>query len=322
MPHQDFPRYLAAKKSVDDRALNRAVWQSLASILPPSTPSTPLKVLETGAGIGTMIERMLEWDLLIYAEYTAIDAMPENIAQARQRLPAWGAANGWQVENTPQGKIRLAKPGRRVLVDLQCAEMYAFITAQKASQTRPTWHLLVAHAFLDLLDIPVALPELFSLLKSGGLFYFSLNFDGVTLLEPTIDPDLDAQIEALYHRTMDERIIDGKVSGDSRSGRHLFTQIQTAGAHILAAGASDWVVFAGPDGYPHDEAYFLHFIIHTIQGALQNHPELSAQRTAQRFAAWIAERHAQIERRQLVYIAHQLDFAGQVPTPGPAQASK
>jgi hypothetical protein len=29
-----------------------------------------------------------------------------------------------------------------------------------------------------------------------------------------------------------------------------------------------------------------------------------------RFEAWIAERHAQIERGELVYIAHQLDFFG------------
>ena len=29
------------------------------------------------------------------------------------------------------------------------------------------------------------------------------------------------------------------------------------------------------------------------------------------FEAWIAERHAQIERGELVYITHQMDFLGQ-----------
>jgi hypothetical protein len=31
-----------------------------------------------------------------------------------------------------------------------------------------------------------------------------------------------------------------------------------------------------------------------------------------RLAAWIAERHTQIERSTLVYIAHQLDLLGRV----------
>jgi len=38
---------------------------------------------------------------------------------------------------------------------------------------------------------------------------------------------------------------------------------------ILDAGSSDWVIFAGPQGYPSDEAYFLHFIIHTIGTACE-----------------------------------------------------
>jgi hypothetical protein len=40
-----------------------------------------------------------------------------------------------------------------------------------------------------------------------------------------------------------------------------------------------------------------------MRGALQGHRELDPAR----FAAWIAERHAQIDRGELVYIAHQLD---------------
>ena len=75
---------------------------------------------------------------------------------------------------------------------------------------------------------------------------------------------------------------------------------------ILAAGSSDWVVFAGPQGYPADEAYFLQFIIHTMQQALTDHPDLDAAR----FADWIRRRQQQIESGDLVYIAHQIDFWG------------
>ena len=43
-------RYLAAKKSVDDRALNWQVWQRLVAALPRATTEQPLRILEVGAG--------------------------------------------------------------------------------------------------------------------------------------------------------------------------------------------------------------------------------------------------------------------------------
>ena len=125
-------------------------------------------------------------------------------------------------------------------------------------------------------------------------------------LQPIIEPTLDELIERLYHQTMDSRIIAGQPSGDSHAGRHLFTHLQNSGATILAAGASDWVVFPTAQGYPADEAYFLHFIIDTIAGSLSGHPDLDLTR----FREWITARHAQVECGELIYIAHQLDFVG------------
>ena len=304
-----FPRYLAAKKSVDDRALNRHVWNSLADALPRSSAESPLCALEIGAGIGTMLERMLEWGLLEYADYTALDALPENIAASRERLPAWAKERGYQATQSGDSQFSIQGQARSVRLDLKVADLFDFIAANdRRPQGLRRWDLLIAHAFLDLMDIPTTLPQLFNLLRPGGLFYFTINFDGATLFEPAIDPVFDDLIQALYHRTMDERIMDGKPSGDSRAGRHLFKRIQDAGGHILDAGASDWVVFPTPQGYPHDEAYFLHFIIHTLHQALRGHPELDTAR----FEEWIARRHRQIEDSLLVYIAHQLDFLGWV----------
>jgi hypothetical protein len=96
--------------------------------------------------------------------------------------------------------------------------------------------------------------------------------------------------------------------GDSRAGRHLFSHLQMAGAQVLAAGASDWVVHSVNGKYPADEAYFLHFILHFFEESLTGHPELNAAA----FANWIKERRAQIERGELVYIAHQMDFLAKV----------
>jgi SAM-dependent methyltransferase len=280
-----FIRYLSAKKSVDDRALNRQVWETMRQTLPTASAENPLRVLELGAGIGTMIERMSEWGALSYADYTAIDVEPANIIEARERT---------------------AEIGRNINLTLESIDVFDFIAREK---DRQQWDLLIAHALLDLFDIPTALPKLLTLLRPGGLFYFTINFDGATIFEPTIDPQFDALVEKLYHATMDARLTDGKPSGDSRAGRHLFQHLRATGTEILAAGSSDWVVFAGENGYSADEAYFLHFIVNTVAHALTDHPDLDPIQ----FSAWIAQRHRQIDNGELVYIAHQLDFFGRMP---------
>ncbi len=300
-----FTHYLAAKKSVDDRALNRHVWQSLRQTLPAATPETPLRVLEIGAGIGTMIERVLEQGLLTQATYTAIDADADNMTEARLRLSQWALAQRFAKTDEDPNQLRLQRKAQNITVIQETIDVFDFIARE---QHRRTWDLLIAHAFVDLVDVPSTLPSLFSLLRPGGLFYFTIVFDGATILQPEIDPIFDTHVEQLYHQTMDDRVVNGQPSGDSRTGRHFFQHLQAIDAELLAVGSSDWVVFPGPNGYPADEAYFLHFIVHTMQTALQGHPELDASR----FAGWIATRHAQIKAKELVYIAHQLDFLGRV----------
>jgi hypothetical protein len=165
---------------------------------------------------------------------------------------------------------------------------------------------VVAHAVLDLIDLPTALPRLLSLLAPGGIFYFTLNFDGATIFEPCLDPDLDRRIEALYHRTMDMRRHRGRPAGSSCTGRQLLQHLMFLKVRVVAAGNSDWVVFPGPGGYPGDEAYFLHAIIDTVHQALDGHPELPATR----LNPWIDTRHRQIDTATLIYVAHQLDVMG------------
>jgi hypothetical protein len=174
------------------------------------------------------------------------------------------------------------------------------------NQQHGSWDLLVAHAFLDLVDVPSTLQRILDLAQNEGMFYFSINYDGLTVLHPDIDPEFDEFVLELYHRTMEHRIRDDQQFGDRFTGRHLFQHIRDAGGKILASGSSDWVVYPGTSGYNHDEAYFLHFIIHTMYRALENHTELDSQR----FSEWIRLRHEQIDRQELVYIAHQLDYFG------------
>jgi SAM-dependent methyltransferase len=298
-----YPRYLAAKKSVDDRALSRQVFTALVQALRPQQGPVPITWLEVGCGIGTMVERLWDWGIFVNAEYTAVDLLPENIVAAKERLPVFARERGLQFEEKGENGLVLTNPHRSLKVSLEVADIFDFVARQNG---RAAWDVLVAHAFLDLVDLEIALPRLFALLKPGGCFYFTLNFDGATTFLPTLDAGLDALIEKLYHATMDGRRVDGRPSGSSRTGRLLFSSLPKYGGRILAAGSSDWVVFPGPNGYPADEAYFLHHLVHTVDEALSGHPRLNEAT----FREWLSRRHRQIDQGELVYIAHQLDFLG------------
>jgi hypothetical protein len=283
-----FPRYLLSKQSVDDRALNKDVLSALKANL----PDEPLSVTEVGGGIGTMVARLLKWDVISQADYTLVDGMPENIEFAKEWLPKWGKENGLKVENTSDG-LRMVSDNKDLRLKLVRADVFDFIARDPSPAD-----LLIAHALLDLLPMPNSLAKLLTLTK--GLAWLTINFDGVTAFEPLIDKKLDSQIERLYHDTMDTR----PGGGDSLMGRHLFGYLKQVGAEIETAGSSDWVVHPVRGRYPYDEAYFLQTILHFFEESLGNHPAINKVA----FAAWLQERRDQVAHGELVYIAHQMDF--------------
>jgi hypothetical protein len=284
-----FPRYLLAKQTVDDRALNKDVVNALRVHL----PNEPVSVIEVGGGIGTMLKRLIRWDLFRSGEYTLVDSMPENIEYARAWIPQWAAETGLTVEGSGQEDRYLCDNTRKIRLRLVCADVFEFI-----EQNQKRADLLIAHAFLDLLPMPGSLEKLFSLTK--GLAWLTINFDGVSCLLPEIDPSLDGQIERLYHATMDSR----PTGGDSRMGRKLFEHLKTVQAEILSAGASDWVVYPQHGSYPADERYFLQFILHFFETSLKNCTDLSAGILED----WLLKRQEQVNCSELTYIAHQMDF--------------
>ncbi len=304
-----YSRYLAAKKTVDDRSLNRQVQEQLRSSLQDVEPERSIEILEVGAGIGTMITRLAELELICSAHYIALDRDPDNVRTAIPYLQEWCEGRGIEIQPEGDLAVRLSMGDGELYVELQVGDIEDLLD-QWGDPYR--FDLLIAHAFLDLIDLTTTLPRLLKVIRPGGLFYFTLNFDGVTALSPEVDTELDSRVEILYHRTMDERPTRGHSSGGSHSGRQLISLVLDSGADLLAAGSSDWVVFPQDNTYPADEAYFLHFIVHTIDEALQGHPELDPSA----FKEWIRTRHSQIDRGELTYIAHQLDILGRIPESG------
>src|SRR6266498_2970146 len=284
-----FSHYLLSKQTVDDRALNKDVLNALRASMPPQ----PVSIVEVGAGIGTMLKRLVTWDIFCAGEYVLVDAMEENIAYAREWIPQWAVEAGLSVERIGENQLHLCGQTRDIQIRLECADVFDFIQRNK----KPA-DVLIAHAFLDLLPMPESLAGLLSLTK--GLAWLTLNFDGVSSLQPVVDLSLDEKIERLYHATMDSRF----TGGDSRMGRKLFEHLRSVNAEILAAGASDWVVYANDGKYSVDEKYFLQFVLRFFEGSLKDCDELNPVV----FERWLAQRHEQIECSELVYIAHQMDF--------------
>jgi len=306
LEYGNFQRFLAAKKSVDDRSINLHVLHHLAKELANRSCPRPLQVVEVGAGIGTMLERLTGWQILPDVCYQAIDMDPANIKEAMRLLPVWSSTMDLEMTQTPSGGELSTKNGsRHIGVGFDAMDMYDWIAGQGKNKSVD---LLIAHAFMDLVDASHALAAVRSVMKKDGLLYLTSNFDGITILEPPLDPALDRLILALYHESMDKRLVNGRLSGDSKAGRHLFPRLSEQGVHLLAAGSSDWVVFPTAGRYPGDEAYFLHYIISLIETTLKDHASLEAGS----FRRWISERRSQIEQGKAVLIVHQLDFLGYV----------
>jgi hypothetical protein len=303
---QRFARYLSSKKSVDDRALKNHVRDALAAALSKSSPESRLKVLELGAGIGTMIERLVDWKLLTCAEYTAADSAADLVAESPRRLARWAAGRGFDFSLQPKNTALIRTQDGELLIKFLQADVYDFLSPENSEGQQ--WDLGIAHAFIDVVDIGGVLPRFCNLIRPGGLLYLTLNYDGETIFLPELSYAFEKRIMQLYNQSMDDRITGGRKTGGCQTGRKLFGHLKAVNAAVLAAGSSDWIVMPGPHGYPRDESYFLHYILDTIYYELRNRSGLDQNE----FESWVQTRHDQVAKAELVFIAKNLDWLAQV----------
>src|SRR4051795_5923712 len=94
-----YTRYLAAKRSVDDRALNRQVLAELCRLMPAGAP----RILEIGAGLGTMVARLLDGQVISAGEYTLLDVDSRLLRDSREWLSEWATARGLPTAPLPDG---------------------------------------------------------------------------------------------------------------------------------------------------------------------------------------------------------------------------
>ncbi|MEL6821360.1 MAG: class I SAM-dependent methyltransferase [Calditrichota bacterium] len=290
--------YLAAKKEIDDAALNTNVLNCCYDEL--GKKENP-EIVELGAGTGAMAERFLDAGAK-FQSYTLVDELKENTQRSFKHL-----LDVLQKKQIPHRAEKLC-----ITFGLNSGQReFRFATADcfnYLEDTSDKYDLLIACALIDLLPIRKTVKRFLGAVKPDGLFYFPINFDGETIFEPVTNPEREERLMREYHRTMDERVIKGAVSGDSKTGRKLFSLIPKLGGKILSGGASDWVVFPNGNRYQGDTDIFLRFILDTVRIALD---AVEADDKSD-LISWYAERLEQLEQRKLTYIAHQLDILGQL----------
>jgi len=298
----DFRRYLEAKRTVDDRALDRRLIEELGGRLADRQDGDDgrIRVLEAGAGIGTMIERFIEWEVLPAGEaaYTAVDIEPEMTAAVPERLRSWSGERAASVTGGDTATIDAG--ARRVEVLPVTADAVDYARRLDREQD-----LLVGAALLDLLP-RAALSTLLSALGAGGLYYFPLVFDGATRFQPA--HPADRAVERHYHAHM-----DAKPGGTSRAGGAALTELRALdGVSVLGVAGSDWIVRPVDGAYPGTEAAFLRYILETIEGAVG---QVAPDRFQETLADWLAARRKHLEAGELVYLTHQIDLLGRVDDP-------
>lgn len=298
----DFRRYLRAKRTVDDRALDRRLVGTLRDRLAERADAGegPLRVLEVGAGIGTMPARLLEWEVLPPGEirYVALDVDADNVDAVGSYLRSWAADRHASVSGGDTLEIEC--PGRHVELETVAAEAVAY-----ADRMPGEFDALVGAALLDVLKLD-GLGTLLGALDPGGLCYFPITFDGGTRFRPS--HPVDRAIARHYHEHMDT-----KPGGSSRAAGDVLERFRgIEGARLLGVAGSDWVVRPVDGEYPADEAYFVRCILDTVEAAVA---EVTGDAFRADLEGWLDRRREQLEADELLYLTHQLDLLGQVQGP-------
>ncbi|MFC7185806.1 hypothetical protein [Halorubrum yunnanense] len=330
-----FRRYLRAKRTVDDRALDRRLVGLLRERLADRAAATdgPLRVLEVGAGTGTMVARLIDWEVLPPGEtrYVAVDRDAEALAGVGPFLREWAADRRAPTSideaaaDEPDALV-VETDARTVAVEPAAADAVAY-----AAERSGEWDALIGMALLDVLDLD-GLGTLLGALAPDGTYYFPITFDGGTRFRPS--HPADRAIERRYHAHM-----DAKPGGSSRAGGDALARLRgIEGASLLGVAGSDWAVRpvegagrgTGTDArYPRDEAFFLRHILDTVEAAVGEVIDGSAGASpaagsledpdaepAAELDEWVARRRRQVDAGELVYLTHQLDLLGRVDGDG------
>ena len=282
--------YLEAKRSVDDRALDRDTLRRVRGVLEnESGDDPPTTVLEAGAGTGALLRRALAWDLPPL-EWVAVDTDADVLDAAASLVADRAARLGYAVDASGDAReLRLDGPAP-VTVRLRRADVRDVAAERRVDG-------LVGQSFADLVSVASTV-SLVDAVADGGWFYLPLTFDGETSFRPSHGAD-DAVVAA-YHDSM-----RGPHRPGPAAGRAVVAGLREAGYDPTVA-RSDWRVAPVEGAYPADEERFLRVLVDTVAD------EGAGRVPAATLAAWESRRRAQLDAGALRFRARNVDIFGGV----------
>jgi SAM-dependent methyltransferase len=289
--------FLRAKRALDERSLNGRLWQRTLRHIEQVGNDTPYSILEVGAGIGGMFERLWRATTRHLVRYTIVDVEPAHVAAFRDTIVRLAQCSG--IEALEHTELDLVDGVRRWAVSWHAADVFEYLGRSPEDR----FDLVIGQAFLDLFDLDLLVPTLVDATAPGGALYFPITFDGVSSWLPADDPVFDERVEHLYHASMDRR---GGGTPRSRTGRHALAMLcQHPGLAEVDAGGSDWVIAAArAQSLQEGDRAFL-------QGLLDGYERELATLGAEAplgWQEWVARRRRQVEENQAIFVSHQLDL--------------
>jgi hypothetical protein len=300
-------RYLKAKQTVDERALNRRVEKRFYTELEhlASSKNGPIAIVDLGAGLGPTAQRLVRAigsTEIRSITYHLVDQSSALLQEARTRLQDWIKGKGFDVQESPN-QIHCSREDQSITFQFHGTEALQYLSSQSTGQ----FDSVIAQSFIDLVNIPKTLTLLPKTIRKEGIAYFPLTFDGQTRFLSGQSGGPAKKIIEYYHESMD-RNTDNGPTGGPESGAQLLEGIPEIGA-FLAVGSSDWLVYPQEDiGYEGDEAYFLYHILRFVERELSSAPRLSTDTLSE----WITDKREDVANERLIYQASQLDVLARV----------
>ena len=231
-----------------------------------------------------------------------------------QLLRSSGYKIGKKYRSRDKKWIYAQRQGAELQIDL----LRGNLLEANATGSLGTFDCITAHAFMDLMPLKRAVAIVRKLLKAEGVFYSTLNYDGLTVLLPEYqEPGLERRLLRIYNRSMDQRRSRGRKTGGSLSGRRLFGALLEGGFSILGMGSSDWNVFPSGGVYAKENKLFLYALLSMIEGEARRFRAGPGGAEAadadpivepKLLADWYAQRLEAVENGRLSLIVHQLDL--------------
>ncbi len=297
--HFDYLDYLESKVEIDFRSINRSVFKTFKKLI--ESTKSPI-ILDIGTGTGLMIRKILALKLKGAVKIYGIDYNTETQEKAFEMIKLDLESKKYTVKTLNNTHIA-ENDNRKLKITILNADFLNEEIFRKLKKIG--FHCITANSFMDLVPLNKAVKKVFMLLRENGIFYSSINYDGVTALLPKCqDNGFEQVLLERYNQSMDIRKVDGLLTGGSRTGTKIFNVVQDEGFKIVNYGCSDWQIFPEGGEYRKYEPAFLKSILSLIYEE-GNKDKLFDD---DKLRSWYRLRIGGVEDQSLVLITHQTDI--------------